>query len=267
MYNTYKSQYEVKMSVKSKRIALYPVGTILHGLELIKPPFYKFYVPTQHNKVHVEVKCRYCNTIKIILLDNFGKTKSCGCKLEEHKRNFGKENGCGYNRKGTLVDKEGYKICSMCLQKQPCANFTKLSKTKDKLNTYCKKCRVNNDLLRDYKITVIEYQAILSKQDYRCACCKIHINEYGQNFHVDHHHDSGKIRGLLCFNCNAGIGSLGDTIEGVLQAYNYLKNCEESLLTNALVSDSMNSSDNTTQKEIQNDSSRAKDGCGQVCSV
>ena len=41
--------------------------------------------------------------------------------------------------------------------------------------------------------------------------------------YVDHRHDTGKIRGLLCRNCNKAIGQLGDTPKGVLKAYEYLK--------------------------------------------
>lgn len=41
---------------------------------------------------------------------------------------------------------------------------------------------------------------------------------------VDHCHDTGKVRGLLCFNCNVGIGSLQDDIEMLRKAIKYLEN-------------------------------------------
>lgn len=39
---------------------------------------------------------------------------------------------------------------------------------------------------------------------------------------IDHCHETGKIRGVLCVSCNSGIGSLGDTTKGVKQALEYL---------------------------------------------
>ncbi len=39
---------------------------------------------------------------------------------------------------------------------------------------------------------------------------------------VDHDHATGKIRGVLCRNCNSGLGMLGDTIERVIEALRYL---------------------------------------------
>ena len=37
-------------------------------------------------------------------------------------------------------------------------------------------------------------------------------------WNVDHDHETGRIRGVLCFQCNVGIGRLGDTLEGVMRA-------------------------------------------------
>jgi hypothetical protein len=42
-------------------------------------------------------------------------------------------------------------------------------------------------------------------------------------FHVDHCHETGKIRGLLCHSCNTGIGKLGDNLEGLQKAVSYLE--------------------------------------------
>lgn len=71
-----------------------------------------------------------------------------------------------------------------------------------------------------YKLTLKDYEIMLVKQDNRCAICN-RISE--SVLHVDHDHESGKIRGLLCGSCNRGLGSLGDSIELLEKAISYLK--------------------------------------------
>jgi hypothetical protein len=43
---------------------------------------------------------------------------------------------------------------------------------------------------------------------------------------VDHDHETGAIRGLLCKHCNSSLGKLGDNLEGLMRAVDYLKNAE-----------------------------------------
>ena len=73
-----------------------------------------------------------------------------------------------------------------------------------------------------------EYIQKLTEQQNTCAIC--HSTTPGQNnikrFSVDHCHKTGKIRGLLCSNCNKGIGLLGDSILILEAAVEYLKNYE-----------------------------------------
>ena len=67
---------------------------------------------------------------------------------------------------------------------------------------------------------------MFTEQKGKCACCGIRQNELTMRFAVDHDHDTGLIRGLLCGNCNTGIGKLGDNIEGLMKALNYLEKHE-----------------------------------------
>jgi hypothetical protein len=59
-------------------------------------------------------------------------------------------------------------------------------------------------------ITVEEYDALLKRQGGHCALCPAKPGEYGQNgrLHVDHCHETGKNRGLLCNRCNHAIERL-----------------------------------------------------------
>ncbi len=40
--------------------------------------------------------------------------------------------------------------------------------------------------------------------------------------HVEHDHGTGKVRGILCFNCNQGLGNVRDDIRSLIRAVNYL---------------------------------------------
>ena len=80
----------------------------------------------------------------------------------------------------------------------------------------------DNMLRRDYGISLEEYQALLEAQDHSCAICGKHQDTEQRKLAVDHNHETGKVRGLLCGNCNMGIGLLGDTPAGLKLAYEYL---------------------------------------------
>lgn len=61
---------------------------------------------------------------------------------------------------------------------------------------------------------------LLAAQGGRCAICRKDITE---KFVIDHSHESGLVRGLLCGPCNLGIGQLGDSAERLFSAALYLE--------------------------------------------
>lgn len=74
-----------------------------------------------------------------------------------------------------------------------------------------------------YGITVDDYNKLYKEHGEKCGCCGTHKELGGVNgLYVDHCHDSGEIRGLLCPSCNTAIGLLGDNLEGVKLAVKYL---------------------------------------------
>ena len=78
------------------------------------------------------------------------------------------------------------------------------------------------------------YEQMLIDQNNKCAICNLeHTNI--KKLHVDHCHNTGKVRGLLCSNCNNGMGKLGDSIERLELVINYLKQNIESLIQDQLV--------------------------------
>lgn len=76
---------------------------------------------------------------------------------------------------------------------------------------------------RKYQMSFREYNEMLERQEEKCAICGKHKSEVRQKtLAVDHDHNTGKIRELLCIKCNLGIGNLQDDPLLVLKAYNYL---------------------------------------------
>lgn len=80
-------------------------------------------------------------------------------------------------------------------------------------------------LKKKYGISLEDYEQRLVEQGGRCAICG--TTEPGNTagepiFRIDHCHDSGKVRGLLCNACNAGMGQLGDNVDRLLAAAAYL---------------------------------------------
>lgn len=73
-----------------------------------------------------------------------------------------------------------------------------------------------------YRLTRAERLSLVEAQRGRCAICSRTEAELGEQLCVDHCHDTGRVRGLLCRSCNLGIGYLKDNSERVWQAFAYL---------------------------------------------
>lgn len=81
----------------------------------------------------------------------------------------------------------------------------------------------NSDLKRSHGISYEEYLNLQQNQSYKCKICGIGDDQNNMSLVVDHCHTSGKIRGLLCSNCNRGIGMLQDNVDVLQKAIDYLK--------------------------------------------
>ena len=82
--------------------------------------------------------------------------------------------------------------------------------------------RRDRHLYHMYRITLDDYNMIYDKQNGRCAICNKHNFECNKILSLDHCHNTGKIRGLLCSHCNHGLGQFKDDTELLIQAMKYL---------------------------------------------
>ena len=83
----------------------------------------------------------------------------------------------------------------------------------------------NNSLLKNYGIDIEYYDKLAIAQKDKCAICSTNApGRKKQNyFSVDHCHKTGKIRGLLCDQCNKGLGHFKDNIEYLRKAIEYVE--------------------------------------------
>lgn len=77
-------------------------------------------------------------------------------------------------------------------------------------------------LKKKYGITLEQYDAMLAAQGGGCAICRTTDPGVKGVFHVDHCHDTGAVRGLLCSPCNTGLGHFKDDVERLVRAVNYV---------------------------------------------
>jgi len=144
-----------------------------------------------------------------------------------------------------IINGEIHHTCSKCKIEQPRSQFY-LKKTSNKKNglqhriSSCKKCvkdkystkearerSVEYHLIKTYGMTKQEYDEMLEVQEGSCLLCnkKSYKTSSGKvrSLSVDHCHETGKVRGLLCQNCNVGLGNFKDDITLLGRAIDYLE--------------------------------------------
>lgn len=141
------------------------------------------------------------------------------------------------------------KTCSKCGVEKPLDAFYKRSES-DRYRSSCKVCmndrtmfRYHNiegvkeihrkasrkNSLKQYGLSLDDVKALLGSQDNSCAICgkELSISDEMKNISkiacVDHCHETGVVRGILCRSCNSGIGYLKDDLEIIRSALRYLE--------------------------------------------
>lgn len=132
----------------------------------------------------------------------------------------------------------GTRVCRTCKSRRQMADFHWANAGRHRRRT-CKSCddtraavrRALNPakyaraarertFKRKYGITLAEFDAMLVGQRYRCRICMEQLT--ADATHVDHDHRSGVVRGLLCTNCNLGLGHFRDDPQRLRMALAYL---------------------------------------------
>lgn len=140
------------------------------------------------------------------------------------------------------------KVCRKCLIEQPLSEFHVNNRG---YNTPCRTCeskryyakresrlKARADYVKRNKekisiqknragASIEEFNALFVAQNGCCKICNVHQSKMTRRISVDHCHETGKIRGLLCDKCNVAIGMLKDNISLLESAILYLKKAKE----------------------------------------
>lgn len=134
------------------------------------------------------------------LLDIFKCNK---CALNKHRREFPLSNKKGRGVQG---------ICKKCK-----AEWMRIDRIK-RPDAY-----KEADIRKSYGIDLDTYNKLAKFQGHVCAICGQKERMRNRNLHVDHNHRTGIVRGLLCGNCNVGIGNLREDVNLLKSAIKYLE--------------------------------------------
>ena len=115
------------------------------------------------------------------------------------------------------------------------SKYSECSETRDKARSKVKEWQSANprkrlnQRMRKYGLTIEQYESMLRQQHGGCAICGQQPkggSGSASRLHVDHCHKTGLVRGLLCGNCNHGIGKFKDSVELIEAAAMYLRRGE-----------------------------------------
>ena len=182
--------------------------------------------------------------------ENIKQCTKCGKELElkyfSYRTDTDKlRDQCKQCHKGYKTDKfdkqendkdlflNGLKYCGKCGIIKPLSEFNRDKSTRFGYTSRCKEClheiSVSEERVYRERVNRIKHRYNGSDEDvnrifdtHMCEICGDVFNSKTHK-HVDHDHESGKIRGALCNKCNMGLGSFGDNINRMRIAIQYLK--------------------------------------------
>ncbi len=118
---------------------------------------------------------------------------------------------------------ETHKKCPKCLEWKTYDQFQKNKAHLMNLDARCASCSSIRDLQRKYGMSLEDYIDLLAKQGGGCAICgATKGNKKVDRLFVDHDHKTGKVRGLLCSNCNFMLGYSKDKVSNLRRGIQYL---------------------------------------------
>ncbi len=134
------------------------------------------------------------------------------------------------------------KKCGACKETKDMSSFNKHSKRYDGRQSECREChskrnaanqaaltpreRKHYRIKSDYGIPIETYDQMIISQNGCCASCK---HPFLRTPDIDHNHVSGKVRGLLCHNCNTALGMLQEDAAKCFSLAEYIRTHSESI--------------------------------------
>ena len=151
-----------------------------------------------------------------------GKMRTCNkCNIEKSIDEFWFRY---INKNGTPIHD---RVCKKCKQIKHSSLETRKSSTEKYKNTDKYKNTLRKHTLLKYGISIEEYDEMLTRQNFVCKICSRPenkmLNGKVRRLSVDHDHETGKIRGLLCMDCNTTLGKMNDDVNLFIKMVNYLK--------------------------------------------
>lgn len=123
----------------------------------------------------------------------------------------------------------GVRTCKSCGEEKPLDSYPRHSSCYGGVSRTCRGCKTNKSRERRYGVNAADYDKMFQRQGGKCAICgttnpATHQSKGGKSsFCVDHCHETGKVRGLLCGYCNTGIGKLRDDPDILRKAAQYIE--------------------------------------------
>lgn len=135
--------------------------------------------------------------------------------MRKWSRKFDKCTQCGT----TTKKHRGYGLCWGCYQKTP----EKKEYNREYHKRPASKAKKQDIRLQNtYGISTEQKEQMIKQQNGVCPLCKKPFSRK-KDIHIDHDHDSGEVRGILCSKCNLAIGLLYESIPTLINIINYLK--------------------------------------------
>lgn len=155
------------------------------------------------------------------MIDGRLKCSKCGEWLL--LADFNKKSGETYLDGGSRYRSE----CRSCGSKAGLEHYHKVKGTGSR-----RRAAYKYTLRTVYGLDVRSYEEMYDSQDGKCLVCETVLTNVFRDIEashsaVDHCHDSGRIRGLLCRMCNSGMGMLRDDTALLLKAVDYLRRNED----------------------------------------
>lgn len=130
------------------------------------------------------------------------------CKVSQNKNQFGI-----YTDPRTKKKRQRHK-CNTCRRVDEAKRYKRDPKTKERMKLSARRTQ-----LKQYGLTLDCYDKLFKKQKGKCKICN---STSKKRLNVDHCHETGKVRGLLCWNCNIALGYFKDNINYLSNAIRYL---------------------------------------------